>query len=294
MRAPVSAQRGTPAATGRTEAAATGLLPSTGAPRIHHAIFTARGRDATRSSASSHLASAATGVAIPLQPTLDQRPRINNRRATIVRRSSMEEDGGAGNNGAANAAADTAAADAPPAPLPDRCLVAVSCTSPDLSSFLAEIKEIASSGADLVELRLDLLQDFQPGRDLDTVLDAAKKAGLPFVVTCRAAWEGGGWKGGEPERLATLKMAALKGAPFVDVEYKAAHMFFAGERRRSQMYMQEGCSPPFSLGRRDPHARSPPPPENPTQPTQTNKPKQQTTNRLRRSPSVHPRHPLLA
>lgn len=130
----------------------------------------------------------------------------------------------------ANAADANAADDAPPPSLPDRCLVAVSCTSPDLPAFLAEIKEIASSGADLVELRLDLLRDFDPGRDLDAILDAAKKAGLPFIVTCRAGWEGGGWKGGEPLRLATLKMAALKGAPFVDVEYKAAHMFFAGER----------------------------------------------------------------
>jgi 3-dehydroquinate dehydratase / shikimate dehydrogenase len=146
----------------------------------------------------------------------------------------MENNNNNNNNGnaAAAAAADApaaGAADAPPPALPDRCLVAVSCTSPQLPNFLAEIKEIASSGADLVELRLDLLADFDPAKDLDTVLDAAKKAGLPYIVTCRAAWEGGAWRGGEPQRLATLKLAALKGAPFVDVEYKAAHMFFAGE-----------------------------------------------------------------
>jgi len=38
----------------------------------------------------------------------------------------------------------------------------------------------------------------------------------------------GNYAGPEPERLATLKYAALLGAPYVDVEYKAAHLFFAG------------------------------------------------------------------
>lgn len=42
-------------------------------------------------------------------------------------------------------------------------------------------------------------------------------------TTCR-----GNYEGPEPQRLATLKYAALSGAPYVDVEYKAAHLFFAG------------------------------------------------------------------
>jgi hypothetical protein len=181
--------------------------------------------DALTASSSSHLAPAA-----PLAAALQQQQKQLSRRARTLVARSMNADGTNAANGQGNTAASADAADADaPLPLPDRCLVAVSCTSPDLPSFLAEIKEIASSGADLVELRLDLIKDFSPSRDLDVVLDAAKKSGLQFVVTCRAAWEGGGWKGGEPERLATLKMAALKGAPFVDVEYKAAHMFFAGE-----------------------------------------------------------------
>jgi len=138
------------------------------------------------------------------------------------------ETGSANADASADADAGPSAAAAGPLPLPDRCLVAVSCTSPDLPAFLAEIREVASSGADVVELRLDLLADFDPKRDLDAILDGARKSGLPYIVTCRAAWEGGGWRGGEPQRLATLKLAALKGAPFVDVEYKAAHMFFAG------------------------------------------------------------------
>lgn len=42
----------------------------------------------------------------------------------------------------------------------------------------------------------------------------------------------GNYSGPEPERLATLKFAALLGAPYVDVEFKAAHLFFAGECAR--------------------------------------------------------------
>lgn len=38
----------------------------------------------------------------------------------------------------------------------------------------------------------------------------------------------GNYEGDEALRLAVLKWAALQGAPYVDVEYKAAHLFFAG------------------------------------------------------------------
>jgi hypothetical protein len=38
----------------------------------------------------------------------------------------------------------------------------------------------------------------------------------------------GNYAGPEPERLALLKLAALSGAPYVDVEFKAAPLFFAG------------------------------------------------------------------
>lgn len=40
--------------------------------------------------------------------------------------------------------------------------------------------------------------------------------------TCR-----GNYQGPEPPRLATLKYAAMLGAPYVDCEYKAATFFFA-------------------------------------------------------------------
>jgi hypothetical protein len=46
---------------------------------------------------------------------------------------------------------------------------------------------------------------------------------------CALGVRRGNYEGPEPPRLATLKFAALKGAPYVDVEYKAAPLFFASE-----------------------------------------------------------------
>jgi hypothetical protein len=42
----------------------------------------------------------------------------------------------------------------------------------------------------------------------------------------------GNYEGDEAPRLATLKYAALLGAPFIDVEYKAAATFFASASLR--------------------------------------------------------------
>ena len=67
-----------------------------------------------------------------------------------------------------------------------------------------------------------------PGPALSTLLAAAAGASLPAIVTFRPAWEGGQYTGPEPPRLATLKLAALLGAPYVDVEAAAAGAFFAG------------------------------------------------------------------
>lgn len=107
----------------------------------------------------------------------------------------------------------------------DRCNVCTSITAKTLEDFIKEIKEAEATGVDILELRLDFLEEFNPAEDLQKLMSCCTK---PYIVTYRPEWEGGNYKGSEPERLATLKWAALRGAPFVDVEYKAATMFFAG------------------------------------------------------------------
>src|SRR6187402_810422 len=71
---------------------------------------------------------------------------------------------------------------------------------------------------------------------LDTV-DRPDAAGAlegrrrPVIVTCRAAWEGGFFKGSEEERQRILEQAIAGGAEFVDLEARAA---FAGDLLRSR------------------------------------------------------------
>ena len=87
---------------------------------------------------------------------------------------------------------------------------AVAAASPD-----AMRRQRDASRADLVELRLDLLD--RP--DADAALAGRSR---PVIATCRAAWEGGRFQGSEAERLAILTRALALGADYVDLEWKAA------------------------------------------------------------------------
>lgn len=72
----------------------------------------------------------------------------------------------------------------------------------------------AAVAADMVELRLDGV------RDLD-VAQALHGVRVPAIVTCRPAWEGGRFTGGEDERRAVLARALAFGAAYVDIEWLA-------------------------------------------------------------------------
>src|SRR5262249_57677401 len=68
--------------------------------------------------------------------------------------------------------------------------------------------------ADLVELRLDTVSD-------PDVAGALAGRQRPVIVTCRAAWEGGSFKGSEDERRRLLEQALDQGAEYVDIEWQA-------------------------------------------------------------------------
>jgi 3-dehydroquinate dehydratase/shikimate dehydrogenase len=72
----------------------------------------------------------------------------------------------------------------------------------------------AARHADVVELRLDVV-------DRPDVAGALQDRQRPVIVTCRAAWEGGHFKGSEEERQRILCQAVDAGAEYVDVEYRA-------------------------------------------------------------------------
>jgi 3-dehydroquinate dehydratase / shikimate dehydrogenase len=77
----------------------------------------------------------------------------------------------------------------------------------------------SAGGADLVEMRLDTVD--RP--DAAGALEARRG---PVIVTCRAEWEGGYFKGSEEERRRILEAALAGGAEYVDIEARAG---FAGE-----------------------------------------------------------------
>ncbi|KAF9673305.1 hypothetical protein SADUNF_Sadunf10G0010300 [Salix dunnii] len=85
--------------------------------------------------------------------------------------------------------------------------------------LMAEAKSV---GADLVEIRLDSLKDFNPNSDIKTLI---LHSPLPTLFTYRPMWEGGQYNGDEEPRLDALRLAMELGADYIDVELKVAHEF---------------------------------------------------------------------
>ncbi|KAL0035402.1 hypothetical protein WJX77_005085 [Trebouxia sp. C0004] len=106
-----------------------------------------------------------------------------------------------------------------------RTLLCTSVTASTFEQALDEIRQISEAGADMIELRLDMLTDFDAEKHLQQMLN---ETDTPKLVTMRPTWEGGNYDGPEPQRLAVLKYAARLGASHVDVELKVATYFFAG------------------------------------------------------------------
>jgi 3-dehydroquinate dehydratase/shikimate dehydrogenase len=75
-------------------------------------------------------------------------------------------------------------------------------------------RQQAEAQADFIELRLDTVADPE-------VTGALAGRRGRVIVTCRAAWEGGHFRGSEEERLRLLEQAWTAGADFVDVEWAA-------------------------------------------------------------------------
>lgn len=110
-----------------------------------------------------------------------------------------------------------------------------------------QVELAKAQGADVAELRLDYLEEFDPETDLQVLISESV---LPVIITMRPTWEGcvlvafapsahllrviahrGKYAGLETARLAILKFAAVLKAPYVDVEFEAALPFYAGTMR---------------------------------------------------------------
>jgi 3-dehydroquinate dehydratase/shikimate dehydrogenase len=91
-------------------------------------------------------------------------------------------------------------------------LLCVTVTAPTTAELRRARDEVVD--ADLVELRLDSVSD-------PNVAGALAGRRLPAIVTCRPTWEGGRFLGSEDERRSLLREALVRGAEYVDVEWKA-------------------------------------------------------------------------
>lgn len=109
-------------------------------------------------------------------------------------------------------------------------MIIVSITGPTREAAFGQIAR-SRKFASMFELRLDLLHE-------EDVRPLIQKAGRPVIATCRPAWEGGGFAGNEPSRLALLADAVRNGASYVDLELQLgapAIRRFAKQNRRARV-----------------------------------------------------------
>jgi len=89
--------------------------------------------------------------------------------------------------------------------------VPVASSTPPLAE---QVRAARAAGAELVELRVDCLEDVAAVEAL-----LARPRELPMIVTVRPAEEGGAWTGGEGDRIALLERLGLLNPGFIDLEY---------------------------------------------------------------------------
>lgn len=88
-----------------------------------------------------------------------------------------------------------------------------------VEQMVSDMYQAKAQGADVVEVRLDYIKNFQPRQDLETIL---RNKPLPVLIVYRPKWEGGQFEGDENKRLETLHLAKELGADYIDYELKVA------------------------------------------------------------------------
>lgn len=78
-----------------------------------------------------------------------------------------------------------------------------------------EAKEAKALGADIIEVRVDLLHD-----DALPAVESIYSLGVPLIITIRPEYEGGHYKGSDRDRVAIFEKL-MPYAAFIDVELKA-------------------------------------------------------------------------
>ncbi|KAG0592010.1 hypothetical protein M758_1G202800 [Ceratodon purpureus] len=108
-----------------------------------------------------------------------------------------------------------------------KCLICTPLIAKTVNEMLFQLQLAKESGADVAELRVDHITDFNAESDLPLLL---KDRPLPVIVTPRAKWEckadsNEGYEGNEEARQDLLRKAYELGADYIDVELKVAGEF---------------------------------------------------------------------
>ncbi len=97
------------------------------------------------------------------------------------------------------------------------CVSLFDKTIPELLTFAERSK---TAGADLIEIRMDLLTEPSISKTLHELSGLKMKIGLPVILTIRPKWEGGGFSEDEEKRLSLLEESIALGFDYIDLEFK--------------------------------------------------------------------------
>ncbi|XP_022639302.1 bifunctional 3-dehydroquinate dehydratase/shikimate dehydrogenase, chloroplastic isoform X2 [Vigna radiata var. radiata] len=109
-------------------------------------------------------------------------------------------------------------------------LICVPVIAESVEKMKIDMHKAKAEGVDLVELRLDSLNTFNPFQDINILI---RHRLLPLLFTYRPKWEGGMYDGDENKRLDALRIAMELGADYIDVELKVAPQFYDSIRGKT-------------------------------------------------------------
>ncbi|CAH9087140.1 unnamed protein product [Cuscuta europaea] len=111
-------------------------------------------------------------------------------------------------------------------------MVCAPLAAPSVEELITGMHKAKSQGADLVEIRLDCIQHFNPKQDLEMILTNKP---LPVLIVYRPIWEGDNIECDDDDKqLETLCLARELGADYVDFDLKMAYDFTVREEEKRE------------------------------------------------------------
>ncbi|KAJ6996139.1 bifunctional 3-dehydroquinate dehydratase/shikimate dehydrogenase [Populus alba x Populus x berolinensis] len=115
--------------------------------------------------------------------------------------------------------------------LTNSVMVCAPLMAESVEQMVIDMHSAKAQGADVVEVRLDCINEFQPSQDLETII---RNKPLPVIIVYRPKWEGGQYEGDEHRRLEALRLANDLGADYIDLELKVASELIEELRNKHQ------------------------------------------------------------